>query len=281
MRSLFKFGFMTAFALATAAWAAEAASPGMQVVYDAVLRNGFSIRHDHREKLQGVTRLYVAADPNSGFVDVPTEEIVSVDRQEIPLPPPPPAAQAPTREDVDRWVNSASDQHRVDPDLIRSVIKAESGFNPRAVSPKGAQGLMQLMPSTASKLGVKDAFAPGENIEGGTRYLRDLLVLYNNDMAKALAAYNAGPQRVAQYNGVPPYRETHAYVARVIKDFNRTKLAARAQPQQTKTVSAGDPGAAKQNPQAAASPAKTQKMQRTVETQPRAKPEKPAAPVAN
>jgi len=253
-------------ALAAAAWAAEVASPGMQVVYDAVLRNGFSIRHDHQEKLQGVTRLYVAADPNSGFVDVPTEEIVSVDRQEVPLPPPP-AAQAATREDVDRWVNSASDQHSVDPDLIRSVIKAESGFNPRAVSPKGAQGLMQLMPTTAGQLGVKDAFAPGENIEGGTRYLRDLLVLYNNDMAKALAAYNAGPQRVAQYNGVPPYRETHAYVARVIKDFNRTKLVARA--------------AAKQNTQVAAPPAKTQKRQRTVETQPRAKPEKPTAPVAN
>jgi soluble lytic murein transglycosylase-like protein len=280
MRSLFKFGFMTAFALATAAWASEAASPGMQVVYDAVLRNGFSIRHDHQEKLQGVTRLYVAADPNSGFVDVPTEEIVSVDRQEIPLPPPPPSAPAATREDVDRLVNSASDQHKVDPDLIRSVIKAESGFNPRAVSPKGAQGLMQLMPSTASKLGVKDAFAPGENIEGGTRYLRDLLVLYNNDMAKALAAYNAGPQRVAQYNGVPPYRETHAYVARVIKDFNRTKLAARAQPQQTKTGSAGGP-AAKPNPQAAAAPAKPQKMQRAVQTKPQARSQKPTAPVAN
>ena len=269
------------FALATATWAAEAASPGMQVVYDAVLRNGFSIRHDHQEKLQGVTRLYLSADPSNGFVDVPTEEIVSVDRQEIPLPPPAPAAQAATREDVDRFVNSASDQHQVDPDLIRSVIKAESGFNPRAVSPKGAQGLMQLMPQTASQLGVKDAFAPGENIEGGTRYLRDLLVLYNNDMAKALAAYNAGPQRVAQYNGVPPYRETHAYVARVIKDFNRTKLAARAQSQQTKNGSARGPGATKPNSQTAAAPAKPQKMQRAVETQPRAKPEKPTAPVAN
>jgi len=260
-------GSVVLLALATSAWAAEAASPGMRVVYDAVLRNGFSIRHDHQEKLQGVTRLYLSADPNSGFVDVPTEEIVSVDRQEIPLPPAA-AAQAATREDVDRLVNSASDQHQVDPDLIRSVIKAESGFNSRAVSPKGAQGLMQLMPSTASKLGVKDAFAPGENIEGGTRYLRDLLVLYNNDMAKALAAYNAGPQRVAQYNGVPPYRETHAYVARVIKDFNRTKLAAAR-------------AAAKQNTQAAAAPAKPQKVQRAVETQPRAKPEKPTAPVAN
>jgi len=237
-----------AFALTAAAWAADAAAAGVPVVYEAVLRSGFAIRHDHQEQLQGVTRLYLSADPNSSFVDVPTEEIVSFDRQEVPLPPPPPvpAAQAATREDVDRWVNSASDQHRVDPDLIRSVIKAESGFNPRAVSPKGAQGLMQLMPSTANQLGVKDAFAPGENIEGGTRYLRDLLVLYNNDMAKALAAYNAGPQRVAQYNGVPPYRETHAYVARVIKDFNRTKLAARA--------------AAKPKPQAAASPAKVQEM---------------------
>jgi len=198
-------------------------------------------------------------------VDVPTEEIVSVERQQIPLPPPPPAAQAATPEDVDRWVSSASGQHRVDPDLIRSVIKAESGFNPRAVSPKGAQGLMQLMPQTANQLGVKDAFAPGENIEGGTRYLRDLLVLYHNDMAKALAAYNAGPQRVAQYNGVPPYRETHAYVARVIKDFNRTKLAARA--------------AAKQNTRATASAAK--KTQRSAETKPQSKSQKPAAPVAN
>ena len=235
---------MTALALATTAWAADSAAPRVQVVYDAVLRNGFTIRHDHQEKLQGATRLYLSADPSSGFVDVPTEEIVSVDRQEIPLPPP--ATPVATREEVERWVNSASDQHRVDPDLIRSVIKAESGFDPRAVSPKGAQGLMQLMPGTASQLGVKDAFAPGENIDGGTRYLRDLLVLYNNDMAKALAAYNAGPQRVAQYNGVPPYRETHAYVARVIKDFNRTKLAARA--------------AAKPKPQAAASPAKVQEM---------------------
>jgi soluble lytic murein transglycosylase-like protein len=199
-------------------------------------------------------------------VEVPTAEIVSIDRQEVPLPPPASPAQAATPEDVDRWVNSASDQHRVDPDLIRSVIKAESGFNPHAVSPKGAQGLMQLMPSTASQLGVKDAFAPGENIEGGTRYLRDLLVLYNNDMAKALAAYNAGPQRVAQYNGVPPYRETHAYVARVIKDFNHTKLAARA--------------AAKQNGKAEASPSRARKT-RAAETKPQAKSAKPTAPVAN
>ena len=264
---------------ATAAWAADAPSPGMQVVYDAVLRNGFSIRHDHQEKLPGVTRLYVSADPSHGFVDVPTEEIVSLDRQEIPLPPPPPTAATSTREEVDSFVNSASDQHRVDPDLIRSVIKAESGFNSRAVSPKGAQGLMQLMPSTASQLGVKDAFAPAENIQGGTRYLRDLLVLYNNDMAKALAAYNAGPHRVAQYNGVPPYRETHAYVARVIKDFNRTKLAARSSSQQAKTAPAGRSGAAGK-PNAKSNTATTPKKARA-DSQSQAKPQKPTASVAN
>jgi soluble lytic murein transglycosylase-like protein len=250
----------------------------MQVVYDAVLRNGFSIRHHHQQQLQGVTRLYLEADPSAGFVDVATEEIVSVERLEIPLPPAP-AAQTATPADVESLVTSASNQTQVDPDLIRSVIKAESGFNPHAVSPKGAQGLMQLMPSTASQLGVTNAFAPDQNIDGGTRYLRDLLLLYNNDMAKALAAYNAGPQRVDQYHGVPPYRETHAYVARVIKDFNRTKMAARtpAKPTPAKTAAT----ATRQNGKAPVSPAKTQKTQRTERTTPPSKPEKPPSTVAN
>lgn len=250
MKNVFQIAAVVALGciLATAAFAAEpgkaAPTPAnLQVVYDAVLRNGFSIRHDHRQTLADVTRLFLTADPNGGFVDVPTEEIVSIDRQEIPIPPPQPATAnfaAPVRrEDVDRFVNSASAQHEVDPDLIRSVIKAESGYNAQAVSPKGAQGLMQLMPQTADKLGVKDALAPDENINGGTRYLRDLLVLYHNDMAKALAAYNAGPQRVEQYHGVPPYRETHAYVARVIKDFNRTKLAAHPAKANAKKGAAG------------------------------------------
>ena len=121
-------------------------------------------------------------------------------------------------------VQAASDRHQVDADLIDSVIKAESSFNPRARSPKGAQGLMQLMPQTAFKMGVGNAYEPRDNIEGGTRYLRQLLEQYHGDPVKALAAYNAGPERVQQYQGVPPYRETHNYVRRVITDFNRKKL---------------------------------------------------------
>jgi soluble lytic murein transglycosylase-like protein len=127
--------------------------------------------------------------------------------------------------DLSEVVNSASGRYQLDPDLVNSVIKAESGFNVRAVSPKGAQGLMQLMPGTASTLGVPNAFDPAANVEGGTKYLRELLERYNFDLVKALAAYNAGPQRVEHYGGVPPYYETRAYVARVVRDFNKKKLA--------------------------------------------------------
>jgi soluble lytic murein transglycosylase-like protein len=108
---------------------------------------------------------------------------------------------------------------------VNSVIHAESGFNSRAVSPKGARGLMQLMPGTANQLGVNDAFDPQANVTGGSRYLRELLERYNFDLVKALAAYNAGPQRVEQYRGVPPFRETRAYVARIVHEYNLKKTA--------------------------------------------------------
>ena len=197
----------------------------------ANLRNGFSLRHQHHEVIGDTTRLYMSGDPAGGYVDVPTADIESFE----PAPPDPPDSIAPAARprDLKSIVKAASDQQQVDADFIASVIKAESANNPHAVSPKGAQGLMQLMPATASQLGVKDSFDPADNVDGGVRYLRELLLLYNNDMVKALAAYNAGPQRVQQYKGVPPYRETHAYVARVINDYNRKKLAERKpQPEQ-------------------------------------------------
>ena len=200
----------------------------------ANLRNGFSLRHERHEVIGTTTRLYMSTNPADGYVDVPTAEIESFE----PAPPDPQDASArPSKpQDLKTLVSAASNQHQVDADFIASVIKAESANNPRAVSPKGAQGLMQLMPGTANKLGVKNSFDAAENVDGGVRYLRELLLLYNNDMVKALAAYNAGPQRVQQYHGLPPYRETYAYVARVIKDYNRKKLAERKQPSKAKTV---------------------------------------------
>jgi len=201
----------------------------------AVLRNGFSIRHERRQVLGGVTRLFVSAD-GSSFVDVPTAEI---EHFEAALADPKPAAQPNpakaqsahlnvanlNQTDLSEVVNSASNRYRLDPDLVNSVIRAESGFNVRAVSRKGARGLMQLMPQTSSQLGVGNAFDAQANVEGGTRYLRELLERYNFDLIKALAAYNAGPRRVEQFGGVPPYYETRAYVARIVRDFNRKKLA--------------------------------------------------------
>src|SRR5271165_3861910 len=212
MRRYIPFGIIAMFALQL--HAAELAN----------LRNGFSLRHEHHETIGETTRLYMSSDPAGGYVDVPTAEIESYE----PAPPEPKEAAGTTSaKDLKAVVAAASTQHQIDADFIASVIAAESANNPRAVSRKGAQGLMQLMPATAGKLGVKDSFDPADNVDGGVRYLRELLLQYNGDIPKALAAYNAGPQRVQQYKGVPPYRETHAYVARVIKDYNRTKLAKR------------------------------------------------------
>lgn len=120
-------------------------------------------------------------------------------------------------------LSQAGAEHHIDEDLLASVVRAESAGQVRAVSRTGAQGLMQLMPGTASALGVEDAFQPGQNISGGTAYLDALLTRYHENVAFALAAYNAGPGAVDKYHGVPPYRETRAYVARVIREFNRRK----------------------------------------------------------
>jgi len=189
----------------------------------ATLNNGFSIRHLRREVSGETTRLFI--DQSNNFVDVRTADIASIEAE--PAPVVVKTATVPERR-LDDIVKDAGARHQLDPDFIASVIHAESGANPKAVSRKGAQGLMQLMPGTAAQLGVKDAFSPEQNVDGGARHLNELLAKYHNDVPKALAAYNAGSKPVAQYGGVPPYHETRAYVARIIRDYNRKKLAAQA-----------------------------------------------------
>ena len=122
----------------------------------------------------------------------------------------------------DHEITKAAKKYNVDSALIKAVIKAESNFNPRAVSPVGARGLMQLMPATASSLEVQDSFHPEKNIEGGVRYLRYLLNLFNGDLPLTLAAYNAGEGAVARYNNsIPPYQETQTYIRRVLNYLNK------------------------------------------------------------
>ncbi len=206
----------------------------------AVLRNGNSIRHEKREIIGSVARLYLSGS-SSGYIEIPIDQIERFETDTNPAPPvssetkldaPTGTTQTPSetavvldRQSLNLVVNAAGQRHQIDPDFINSVIRAESGFNSRAVSKKGAQGLMQLMPGTASKLGVSNSFDPNANVEGGTKYLRELLEKYNYDVPKALAAYNAGPGRVDRYRGVPPYFETRSYVANIIRDYNRKKLA--------------------------------------------------------
>ena len=119
-------------------------------------------------------------------------------------------------------IQAAAQATRIEPALIHAVISAESGYNPAARSKKGAVGLMQLMPETARRYSVSDRFDPAQNIQGGTRYLRDLLYMFDNDLKLALAAYNAGEQAVVKYgNRIPPFRETVAYVPRVMTYYKK------------------------------------------------------------
>ena len=202
----------------------------------AILKNGFSIQHLNRESKEDVTRLYTG--PNAeNYVDVATSDIDRFEKEEeIPTPAKVPVTTPVPVIRLDEEIIAASKRHQVDPDLVMSLIKAESSFHTNAVSAKGAKGLMQLMPDTALKLGVENPLDPVANVEGGTRYLRELLARYGNNPWLALAAYNAGPNRVEYYRGIPPYRETRAYVAKVMNEFSQKKLVERRVEQKREAV---------------------------------------------
>jgi len=138
-----------------------------------------------------------------------------------------PEAATARRKELWPTVEEMARAHGLDPLLIDLVIRMESGYNPRALSPKGAQGVMQLMPSTARLYGVIDAFDPFENIGGGVRYLRDLLLRFDSNLALALAAYNAGPEAVARHGGIPPYEETRTYVSSILSAYRSDSPGAR------------------------------------------------------
>jgi soluble lytic murein transglycosylase-like protein len=201
------------------------------------LTNGYDLICDHRAPA-GVPvgsriRLYIDA-AGKNFIEVAPDQIASSEFVKLPPPPPPQAAAAPkpeinlTAAELHQILASAGEAHDLNADLLASVVREESGGRSHAVSRAGAEGLMQLMPGTAAKLGVDDAFAPGENIRGGTAYLDSLLKRYHENLALALAAYNAGPAAVDRWHGIPPYRETRLYVARVIHEFNRRVAVRRA-----------------------------------------------------
>ena len=195
------------------------------------LRNGFVQQCDHHALVEGRVRLYLSPGEDN-YIEFAPEQIATVEF--APNPPVPatpftlqtaPKSAKLTTADLGEILASAGKEHNLDVDLLASVVKAESDGDASAVSLAGAQGLMQLMPGTAAGLGVQDSFQPEENVRGGSAYLDGLLTRYHDNLALALAAYNAGPDAVDKYHGIPPYRETRAYVARVIHEFNRRVLA--------------------------------------------------------
>jgi soluble lytic murein transglycosylase-like protein len=196
---------MKAYSLAAAALLA---SPALASADIALLTNGSTLKVSARRaegetlvlSLRGGGEVGVAAAMVRGFV--PDEVLDEIG----------PAAAG----DLERLAEEAARRHGLDPALVRAVVAVESGFQPEAVSPRGAQGLMQLMPATARELGVADPLDAAANLDGGSRYLRSLLARYEGDLPKALAAYNAGMGAVARHRGVPPYAETRQYVRKVL-----------------------------------------------------------------
>jgi len=225
--------------------------PAARAAEHVTLANGFDLVCHHHQVVDGKVRIYLKAsepdyfelDPQAvtGYETVPDPVVAPAEPaaaeqaatgQARPEPPAQFQEARLTSEDLHQLLSKAGAEHNVDEDLLASVVKAESNGNVRATSHAGARGLMQLMPKTARELGVADSFAADENVRGGTAYLDWLLTRYHDNIALALAAYNAGPEAVDRYHGIPPYHETRVYVARVVHEFNR-RVAARSRVNRT------------------------------------------------
>jgi Transglycosylase SLT domain len=184
-----------------------------------VLRSGARLNVTGYEILGGRYLLHL----KGGVAEVPVDDIVGIEPEELFDPVEEPLTDTTPFQKV---IRAAAARYGMDADLIHCVIAVESNFNAKAVSPKNARGLMQLLPQTAAQFGVKDIFDPEENVNAGTHYLHDLLTKYRNNLTLALAAYNAGPERVDQYgHRVPPYLETMKYVQRIAKSYAKIKAS--------------------------------------------------------
>jgi soluble lytic murein transglycosylase-like protein len=187
----------------------------------AVFSSGQRLHIDRHEQSGGIVRLFI----KDGVTELAAGDVSAFESDDYVAPPavapPVPAAQPVNRADPKAMVHDASVRYGLPPKFVESVAKVESAMNPNAVSPKGAVGVMQLMPSTARAMSA-DATDPAQNIDAGTRLLRELLLKYNGDVVKALAAYNAGEGAVDRYQGVPPYRETQSYVNKVIENYQKS-----------------------------------------------------------
>ncbi len=199
--------------LAACAAVLVAAAPSARAEI-ALLANGTTLKVEGVQASGDEMRLTLRG---GGEVGVPAGYLVGVIPDEV-LEELPPGASA---SDLRALATAAARRHGLDPDLVLAVVQVESGFRPDAVSPKGAQGLMQLMPGTANALGVLDPLDPGQNLDGGARHLGALVARYDGDLNRALAAYNAGEGAVARHRGVPPYRETRDYVKKILKRYKK------------------------------------------------------------
>jgi hypothetical protein len=217
MKQTKKLGVRKIGAIVAVAASWMAVSPGARADY-AVLKSGARLHITGYEQVGD----HIVLTVQGGSVEISADDLVTVEPEDrfAPL-----AAKTDPNAPFGELIHAAAQKHGVDEHLITHVIAVESNFNPKAVSRKQAQGLMQLLPQTAAKYSVANVFDPAQNIDAGTRYLKDLLEKYSGDVKLALAAYNAGPDMVTRYRGIPPFPETQKYVRAITDKLTQDKVA--------------------------------------------------------